>query len=77
VAPLFFGWACVYASSHLRQARLTTHYATHQDGDSDMSGTQRDQIEKKESGKKAAKAQQGKGILETVRQKMAYTLRGI
>lgn len=42
-----------------------------------MSGTQREQIAKNESGKKAAKAQQGKGILETVRQKMAYTLRGI
>jgi hypothetical protein len=52
---------------------------THQDGDNDMSGTQRDQIAKNESGKKASKASQGKGpgILETVRQKMAYTLRGI
>jgi hypothetical protein len=42
---------------------------------------ERDQIAKNESGKKASKSPQGKsglnGILETVRQKMAYTLRGI
>jgi hypothetical protein len=77
VLPLPLLGRQVHASSHSRQAQLTTIKTEI----TIMSGTQRDQIAKNESGKKASKASQGKsglnGILETVRQKMSYTLRGI